>query len=97
MVAGVHGIPDYSNFFVGHTIGVEAREFPFILGPEEEVDDPFLPKTTNVPVEPGMTVNLEASSQVMGWVQVEYSLAVTATSRQHLITPDQRLFTLPLE
>jgi Xaa-Pro aminopeptidase len=101
MVAGVraNGIPDYANFFVGHTIGVEAREFPFILGPEEEVDDPFLPKTTNVPMEPGMTVNLEASSQVMGWgsVQVEYTLAVTATSHQHLITPDQRLFTLPLE
>lgn len=101
MVAGVraNGIPDYSNFFVGHTIGVEAREFPFILGPEEEVDDPFLPSTTNVPMEPGMTVNLEASSQVMGWgsVQVEYTLAVTENGHEHLITPAQRLFTLPLE
>jgi Xaa-Pro dipeptidase len=101
MVAGVraNGIPDYSNFFVGHTIGVEAREFPFILGPAEEVDDAFLPETTNVPMEPGMTVNLEASSQVMGWgsVQVEYTLAVTENGHQHLIKPDQRLFTLPLE
>lgn len=101
MIAGVraNGIPDYSNFFVGHTIGVEAREFPFILGPEEEVDDPFLPKTTNVPMEPGMTVNLEASSQVMGWgsVQVEYTLEVTENGHQHLIEPDQQLFTLPLE
>jgi Xaa-Pro aminopeptidase len=100
MVAGVRaaGIPDYANFFAGHTIGAEAREFPFILGPAEEVDDPFLPNTTNVPMEPGMTVNLEASSQVMGWgsVQVEYTLAVTEKGHEHLIKPDQQLFTLPL-
>lgn len=45
MVQGVRaaGIPNYSNFFVGHTIGLEAREFPFIFGPAEKVDDPFLP------------------------------------------------------
>jgi Xaa-Pro aminopeptidase len=101
MVAGVraNGIPDYANFFVGHTIGLEAREFPFLLGPAEELDDPFLPNTSNVPMEAGMTVNLEASNQVMGWgsVQVEYTLAVTDTGHEHLITPDQRLFTLPLQ
>lgn len=101
MVAGVraNGIPDYANFFVGHTIGLEAREFPFLLGPAEEVDDPFLPNTSNVPMESGMTVNLEASSQVMGWgsVQVEYTLAVTQNGHEHLIQPDQKLFTLPLQ
>jgi len=101
MVAGVRaaGLPDYSNFFVGHTIGLEAREFPFLFGPAEEIDDPFLPNTSNVPMEPGMTVNLEASSQVMGWgsVQVEYTLAVTPTGHEHLIEPAQKLFTLPLQ
>ena len=101
MVAGVraNGIPDYANFFVGHTIGLEAREFPFLFGPAEEIDDPFLPNTSNVSMEPGMTVNLEASSQVMGWgsVQVEYTLAVTEKGHEHLITPDQKLFTLPLQ
>ena len=101
MVAGVRaaGLPDYSNFFVGHTIGLEAREFPFILGPAEEVDDPFLPNTSNVSIEPGMVVNLEASSQVMGWgsVQVEYTLAVTNDGHEYLIEPDQKLFTLPLQ
>jgi Xaa-Pro aminopeptidase len=101
MITGVRaaGIPDYSNFFLGHTIGLEAREFPFILGPAEEVDDPFLPNTTNIPMEPGMTVNMEASSQVMGWgsVQVEYTLAVTEKGHEHLIKPEQKLFTLPLQ
>jgi Xaa-Pro aminopeptidase len=86
------------NFFLGHTIGLEAREFPFLLGPAEEVDDPFLPNTSNVSMEPGMTVNLEASSQVMGWgsVQVEYTCAVTETGHEHLIKQDQQLFTLPM-
>jgi Xaa-Pro aminopeptidase len=101
MIAGVraNGLPNYSNFFLGHTIGLEAREFPFLLGPAEELDDPFLPKTTNIPMEPGMTVNLEASNHEAGWgtVQVEYTCAVTDTGHQHLITPDQRLLSLPLQ
>jgi Xaa-Pro aminopeptidase len=101
MIAGVraNGLPNYSNFFLGHTIGLEAREFPFLIGPAEEVDDPFLPNTTNIPMEPGMTLNLEASNHEAGWgtVQVEYTCAVTDTGRQHLITPDQRLLSLPLQ
>jgi Xaa-Pro dipeptidase len=101
MIAGVraNGLPNYANFFLGHTIGLEAREFPFLLGPAEEVDDPFLPNTTNIPMEPGMTVNLEASNHEAGWgtVQVEYTCAVTGTGHEHLITPDQRLLTLPLQ
>jgi Xaa-Pro aminopeptidase len=101
MIAGVraNGLPNYSNFFLGHTIGLEAREFPFLLGPAEEVDDPFLPNTTNIPVEPGMTLNLEASNHEAGWgtVQVEYTCAVTETGHEHLVKPDQRLMTLPLQ
>lgn len=101
MIAGVRaaGLPNYSNFFLGHTIGLEAREFPFLLGPAEAVEDPFLPNTTNVPMEPGMVVNLEASNHELGWgtVQVEYTLAVTDKGHDHLVTPDQRLLSLPLQ
>ena len=101
MIAGVraNGLPDYANFFLGHTIGLEAREFPFLLGPAEEIDDPFLPNTTNIPMESGMTVNLEASNHEAGWgtVQVEYTCAVTDDGHQQLIMPDQRLLTLPLQ
>ena len=101
MIAAVraNGLPNYSNFFLGHTIGLEAREFPFLLGPAEEVDDPFLPNTTNIPVEPGMTMNLEASNHEAGWgtVQVEYTCAVTVTGHEHLIFPEQKLMTLPLQ
>jgi Xaa-Pro dipeptidase len=101
MIAGVraNGLPNYANFFLGHTIGLEAREFPFLLGPAEDVDDPFLPNTTNIPVEPGMTMNLEASNHEAGWgtVQVEYTCAVTENGHEHLVTPDQRLITLPMQ
>src|SRR5499433_844 len=101
MIQGVraNGLPNYSNFFLGHTIGLEAREFPFLIGPAEEVNDPFLPNTTNIPMEPGLTVNLEASSHEVGWgtVQVEYTLAVTESGHEHVIKPDQKLFTLPLQ
>ena len=92
------GLPDYSNFFVGLTIALAAREFPFLFGPAEEIDDPFLPNTTNIPMEPGMTVNLEASNHEAGWgmVQVEYTCAVTNEGHEHLIEPAQKLFTLPL-
>ncbi|TMA68088.1 MAG: M24 family metallopeptidase [Deltaproteobacteria bacterium] len=93
MIAGVraNGLPNYSNFFLGHTIGLEAREFPFLIGPAEDVDDPFLPSTTNIPMEPGMTVNLEASNHEAGWgtVQVEYTCAVTEHGHEHLIRPDE--------
>jgi Xaa-Pro aminopeptidase len=101
MIAGVraNGLPNYSNFFLGHTIGLEAREFPFLLGPAEDIDDPFLPNTSDVPMEPGKTVNLEASNHEAGWgaVQVEYTCAVTDHGHEHLIEPDQKLFTLPLQ
>ena len=101
MVEGVRaaGIPNYSNFFVGHTIGLEAREFPFIFGPAEKVDDPYLPDTTDVPLEPGMTLNLEASYHEFGWgtVHVEYTLAVTETASEYLSAPQQqKLHSLPL-
>lgn len=101
MVEGVRaaGIPNYTNFFAGHTIGLEAREFPFIFGPAEKVDDPFLPETSDIPLEAGMTLNLEASYHEFGWgtVHVEYTLAVTEKGSEYLSDPEQQtLHSLPL-
>lgn len=101
MVEGVRaaGIPNYTNFFAGHTIGLEAREFPFIFGPAEKVDDPFLPDTSDIPLEAGMTLNLEASYHEFGWgtVHVEYTLAVTEKGSEYLSDPEQQtLHSLPL-
>ena len=93
------GHPGFTRHFVGHTIGLEAREFPFALGPVTEVNDPFLPPTTDVPLEPGMTINLETSSHELGWgsVSVEYSLVVTEKGYEHFIPPVQVLYSLPLQ
>lgn len=101
MVQGVReaGIPSYSNFFAGHTIGLEAREFPFIIGPKKDLNDPFLPKNSDVPMEPGMVVNIEASYHELGWgsVAVEYTLVVTDGGNEHIIEPKQGLYSLPME
>ena len=92
------GLPDFSFFFVGHTIGLEAREFPFMLGPAQEINDPFLPSTTDIPMERGMVVNLETSRFEIGWgcVAVEYSLVVTDKGYEYLYPPEQALHSLPL-
>jgi Xaa-Pro aminopeptidase len=100
MIQGVRaaGLPKFSYFFVGHTIGLEPREFPFMLGPKQDVNDPFLPPSTDVPMEPGMVINLEAASHEPGWgsVAVEYTLVVTETGNEYLIAPQQHLYSLPL-
>lgn len=100
MIQGIRsaGLPSYANSFAGHTIGLEAREFPFVIGPVQELHEPFLPPTTDIPLEPGMTVNLEASTHEYGWgsVAVEYSLVITDKGYEHLIPPDQAFHALPL-
>ena len=100
MLQGVRsgGMPDYKRNFLGHLIGLEARGFPFSLGPAKEVKDPLLPPTTDVPMEPDMVVNIEASEHELGWgsVSVEYTLLVTEKGYEHLIPPYQMLHTLPL-
>jgi len=44
-------------------------------------------------------MGFQASNHEAGWgtVQVEYTCAVTQTGHEHLITPEQKLFTLPLQ
>jgi hypothetical protein len=51
---------------------------------------PYLP---HIPMERGITVNLEASNHEAGWgiVQVEYTRAVTSNGHEHLIQPAQVL------
>ncbi|MFC1816803.1 M24 family metallopeptidase [Thermodesulfobacteriota bacterium] len=100
MLQGVKsaGLPDFSRNFVGHMIGLEARGFPFALGQPKDLNDPFLPATTDVPMEAGMVVNLEASHHELGWgsVSVEYTLVVTEHGYEHIIPSEQILYSLPL-
>ena len=59
-------------------LGLEARGFPFLLGRGINRRS-ILPNTTNIPMAPGMTVNLEASNHERAGrtVQGEYTCAVT--------------------
>ena len=95
MVDAVHkaGLPRFHQTFAGHTIGLEAREFPFILGPTERVTDPFLPETTDAPLPEGAVINLEVPAGEFGWggMQVEASVVVKAKGFEHLIPWRRRL------
>ena len=64
--------------FAGHTIGYEAREFPFVLGPATPVDQPFLPPTSDVPLPAGSTINVEIPLGRLGWggYQIEKTFVV---------------------
>lgn len=88
-----NGLPDYDGTFAGHTIGLEAREFPYIVGPTENLSDPFLPTTSDIPLEAGTVLNLEVPCGVFGWggMQIEYSLVVTASGYEFLIPQERRL------
>lgn len=95
MMNGVHkgGLPNFHQTFVGHTIGLEPREFPFTLGPTERVSDPFLPETTDVPLPEGAVINLEVPAGEFGWggMQVEVSLVVKRSGFDYLIPWRRRL------
>jgi Xaa-Pro aminopeptidase len=76
--------------FAGHTIGYEAREFPFVLGPAVPVDEPFLPSTSNIPLPPGATINVEIPLGRLGWggYQIEKTFVVSAGGCDTIV--DQR-------
>ena len=94
-MAGVraNGVPAYQGIFCGHTIGVEAREFPPMLAPARPISDPFLGPTTDVPLEARMTLNVELPFGRFGWggMQIEVSIVVTPTGSEPLLPQPRRL------
>lgn len=71
-------LSDVSVPFAGHTIGFEAREFPFILGPASTIDQPFLPDTSDIELPVGATINVEIPLGRMGYggYQIERTYAL---------------------
>ena len=71
---GVHQHKD----FVGHTIGIEAREFPFEFAAPKKLSSPFLPESTDVPLQEKMMINVEVALIEMGFggIQIEHTLLV---------------------
>ena len=92
-----NGLPDYDGTFAGHTIGLEAREFPYTVGPTEKLNDHFLPPTSDIPLEVGTVLNLEVPCGVFGTggMQIEYSLIVTASGYEFLVPQERHLEVVP--
>ena len=84
---GVHQHKD----FVGHTIGIEAREFPFEFATPKKLSSPFLPASTDVPLQEKMMINVEVALIEMGFggIQIEHTLLVKKNGFE-FITAEKR-------
>jgi Xaa-Pro aminopeptidase len=91
-----HGYPAFEATFAGHTIGLEAREVPFVIGPEQRYDDPFLPPTSEFPIPANAVLNIEAPFGVFGYgaYQYEISVVVQQNGWEPLIERDRQGFTI---
>ncbi len=85
------GRPEFNSPFAGHTVGLEAREFPFILSSEVKYDQPFLPSTSEIPLPENATINIEAPVGTVGFggYQIEYSVIVKKNGWEPLIPQDR--------
>jgi Xaa-Pro aminopeptidase len=89
VVAGFHeqGWASFRPPHVGHTIGAEAREFPYTLSPESRFNRPFLPPTSEIPLPANATINVEIPVGELGYggYQIEKTLVVTPDGYEELI------------
>jgi Xaa-Pro aminopeptidase len=81
------GIPDYNVNFAGHTIGLEPREFPFMLAPEAKYNDPFLPPSSELPLPVNSVINVESPIGRLGWggYHIEYTIIITAEGYEEIV------------
>ena len=92
LVKGIQSrFPEFDAPFAGHTIGLEAREFPFILGPESKHNQPFYPETSEIPYPVDSVINIEAPIGTFGQggYQIEYSVVVKENGWEMLIPQDR--------
>jgi Xaa-Pro dipeptidase len=88
IVAGMRarGWDDFAPPHVGHTIGIEPREFPYTLGPARFYSNPFLPGTSAIPLPAGSVINVEIPVGELGkgGYQIEKTLVVTPAGYEEL-------------
>jgi Xaa-Pro dipeptidase len=89
------GLKDYSKLalFVGHGIGIEARDYPIFTHPVKTTS-PFLPGSYDLPVERNMVVCIEVPYKELGLggFQIEYTLLVTQNGCEKLYPHGRELF-----
>ena len=89
------GIKDYSKIvnFVGHGIGIEARDYP-IFTPPVKAASPFLPGSYDLPIEENMVISIEVpylKELGLGGFQIEYTLLVTKDGCEKLYPHERSL------
>ena len=79
------GVNEHKDF-VGHTIGIEAREFPFEFTAPKKLSSLFLPETSDVPLEENMVINVEIALVELGFggIQIEHMLRITKNGFEFL-------------
>jgi len=84
---------DQHKEFVGHTIGIEAREFPFEFTAPKPLSSPFLPETSEVPLQENMVINVETALIELGFggIQIEHTLLITKTGFEFLTAEPREL------
>jgi Xaa-Pro dipeptidase len=87
---------DQHKEFVGHTIGIEAREFPFEFTAPKKLSSPFLPETSDVPLQENMVINVETALVELGFggIQIEHTLLITKNGFEFLTAEPRELIVI---
>ena len=87
---------DEHKEFVGHTIGIEAREFPFEFTAPKKLSSPFLPETSDVPLQENMVINVEVAlvELGMGGIQIEHTLLINKDGFDFMTAEPRELIAL---
>jgi Xaa-Pro aminopeptidase len=89
------GVDEHKEF-VGHTIGIEAREFPFEFTAPKKLNSPFLPETSDVPLQENMVINVEVAlvELGMGGIQIEHTLLIKKDGFEFMTAEPRELMAL---
>ena len=88
------GLPEHNGNFAGHAIGLEQREVPYVLSDPSPTSSPFLPSSSDFPLEEGTTICIENPCQVfgVGGTQIEKTVVVTKDGYDFIYPQERKLW-----
>lgn len=88
------GLPAHNGNFAGHAIGLEQREVPYVLSDPTPQGSPFLPESSDFPLEAGTTLCIENPCQIfgVGGTQIEKTIVVTETGYEFIYPQERKLW-----
>ncbi len=90
------GAAEEKKDFVGHTIGIEPREFPFEFGSPKPLSSPYLSETTDIPLQENMVVNIEVAlvERGFGGIQIEHTLVLRRGGYEFIVPQNRELVSI---